>query len=121
MRYQLQSLNDLLILKLCGDVTGESWRTTFSAAEASYQATEHAGLLVDGSNLKTFDVSHVECQRLARGFVEFAKRGAFYSNDPLIFGMMRVIHSYSNNDLFTVCKTCEQAMDFLRDCSQDYA
>lgn len=121
MQHQLTPCGELLILELFGDVTVDTWMSIFDAAEHAYQSGGFDALLVDGRHLTTFDVSNVECQRLARGFVSFASKGAFYSSNPLTFGMMRVIHSYSNNELFLVCKTSDQAMAYLKDRSADYA
>ena len=121
MKHQLLALDDLLVMKLSGDVTRDGWDNSFTAAKRSFQKGAYRRLLVDGSKLAGFDITHTECQRLARGFGEFARKGAFFSNDPLIFGMMRVIHSYSNNEAFSVCKTQDQAMEFLRGRVADYA
>ena len=119
MQYQFISQDRLLIVKLSGAVCPESWRAVFTEAEQAYIGADYSRFLVDGSGLTGFNIDHSECQKLARGFMSFARKGAFFSQDPLVFGMMRVIHSYSNNEQFKVFKTSAQAMAFLLDHSPD--
>jgi hypothetical protein len=113
MRSQIIALNELVVLKLSGEVNVADWQKCFSMAEEYYCSGDYRHLLVDGRDLDSFNVTHSECQKLARGFVDFAKRGAFFAEDPLIFGMVRVVHGYSNNENFGIFKTRSKALEFI--------
>lgn len=113
MQHQIISADDFVVLKLTGEVNVSDWRSSFASAAEYFSGGRHR-LLVDGTELNSFDVTHGECQKLARNFATFAERGAFYASDPLIYGMVRVIHSYSNNDDFAVLKNRAEAIEFLR-------
>ena len=113
MFYQFQPFDDLLITRLTGVVDRNSWISAFTEAERICTSGAHKHLLLDGSGLTGFDITHSDCQKLAVGFLSFIGKSAFFSNDPLAFGMMRVVHSYSNNESFRVFKTCRQAVGYL--------
>lgn len=119
MHYRIVAVDETVILKLSGEVNVPDWRCCFEDTARFFDPTIHQNLLIDGRELYSFDVTHSECQQLALNFVEFAPRGAFYANNPLIFGMMRVIHSYSNNERFGICKTKPEALDFLQQQTTD--
>lgn len=115
MHYHFESLDQLLIFKLHGEMNHARWQLAFAEAERVYASGDYQQMMIDGEALTAFDISHAECQRLAQGFVRFAAKAAFYSSDPLAFGMMRVIHSYSDNEAFRVFKNADQAMEYLVD------
>jgi hypothetical protein len=113
MQYQFRFLDDLLITSFKGSLDMSSWKDAFAQIERVYRAEGYKKLLIDGSALTSFEISHAECQELAIDFLSYVGKGAFFSDDPLSFGMMRVVHSYSDNDDFRVFKTCRQAMSYL--------
>jgi hypothetical protein len=113
MRSQIIALNELVVLKLSGEVNVADWHSCFATAKEHFSSGDYRHLLVDGRDLVSFDVTHGECQKLARGFAEFAERGAFFAEDPLIFGMVRVVHGYSNNEQFGIFKTRSKALEFI--------
>ncbi len=119
MHYRIVAVDETVILKLSGEVNVPDWRCCFEDTARFFKPSVHQKLLIDGGELYSFDVTHSECQQLALNFVEFAPRGAFYASNPLIFGMFRVIHSYSNNERFGICKTKAEALEFLRQETQE--
>lgn len=118
MRYRYETIDDLMLLTLEGDVELVSWRSCFFEIERRFIQNHFDRLLIDGSRLKSFDLSDEDCRHLSPGFTAFARKTAFYSDTPLIFGMMRVVHSYAFNDGFKVFKTSEDASSFLANCDR---
>jgi hypothetical protein len=115
MRYRYVTVDDLVLLNLEGDVDLESWRSCFVEMEQLFVQNSFARLLIDGSRLEAFGLSHDDCRHVSPGFAAFAKKTAFFSDTPLIFGMMRVVHSYAFNEAFNVFKTRDDASAFLAD------
>lgn len=115
MRYRYVTADDLVLLNLQGDVDLESWRRCFFEMEQLFMQNGFKRLLIDGSRLESFGLSHDDCRHISPGFAAFTKKTAFYSDTPLIFGMMRVVHSYAFNEAFQVFKTRDDASAFLAD------
>lgn len=113
MKYQNVMVDDLVLLTLEGDVTMASWEHCFVEQERLFKMGRYQRLLIDGSGLTGFDMTSAECMDVAPGFGSYARKSAFFSDQKLIFGMMRIIHSCAFNDQFQVFKAREEASNFL--------
>tara|TARA_R110002072_G_scaffold46082_11_gene128016 strand:+ start:24730 stop:25101 length:372 start_codon:yes stop_codon:yes gene_type:complete len=115
MRYRYVTVDNLVVLTLEGEVELESWRRCFLEMEHLFVQNGFDRLMIDGSGLIAFNLSHNDCRAVSPGFVAYARKAAIYSDNPLIFGMMRVIHSYAFNEQFRVYKTKADASAYLSD------
>ncbi|MFT4798017.1 MAG: hypothetical protein ACJAYE_002566 [Candidatus Azotimanducaceae bacterium] len=115
MLYRYVAVDNLVLLSLEGDVGLVDWRRCFFEMEQLFIQNGYERLLIDGSGLKSFGLSHDNCRHVSPDFVAFAQKAAFFSDNPLVFGMMRVIHSYAFNEAFNVFKTHDDASAFLAD------
>ena len=113
MKYQYVTMDDLVVLTLNGEVNQTSWEICFLEVEQLFKADDYARLLIDGTGLTEFHMSSQQCSEVAAGFLRFANKAAFFADNKLIFGMMRMIHSWAFNDQFQVFKTRESAAHFL--------
>jgi len=115
MRYRYLTVDNMVLLNLDGDVDLVAWRRCFFEMEQLFVRNNHQRLLIDGRGLESFGMSHDDCRRVSPGFAAFAQKAAFFSDSPLVFGMMRVVHSYAFNESFKVFKTHDDASAFLAD------
>lgn len=120
MRYRYVTVDDLVVLTLEEEVELESWRRCFVEMEHLFVQNGFARLLIDGTGLNAFSLSQEDCRSVSPGFAGYARKSAIYSNNPLIFGMMRVIHSYAFNESFRVFKIKAEASAYLSDRQNQY-
>jgi hypothetical protein len=113
MMYRNVVMDDLVLLTLEGVVSPASWEVCFVGQERLFKMGDYQRLLIDGSALTGFDMTSAECMDVAPGFGSYARRCAFFSDQKLILGMMRIIHSCAFNEHFQVFKTREEASSFL--------
>ena len=111
MFYQFIRQDGFIEMRLEGDVDLIDWQKCLMELDSRRFSLQC--VLIDGRGLRAFNLNHAECQVVAGDFVNFLERAVFLSADPLIFGMMRIIQSYADNDRFRVVKTLQQALDFL--------
>lgn len=115
MNYRYVTVDDLIMLTLEGEVDLVSWEKCFIEQARLFRAagSGYKRLLIDGTGLNAFSMTSLECMEMAPGFASYADKAAFFCDDKLIFGMMRIIHSCAFNDEFQVFKTRADAASFL--------
>jgi len=115
MKYETLTDNQerLLFLKLSGCIEYEPLQACFSEMEEILRYNFHLRLVIDATQVSGFDISNEVCQQMAPTLLNFARRAAFFTDNLLVFGMVRVIQSYSFNDNFAVFKTLAEAKQFV--------
>jgi hypothetical protein len=115
MRYRYATDDKLVVLTLEGEVELDSWSRCFLEIEHLFIQNGFDRLLIDGSGLDSFNLSQEDCRSVSPGFGGYARLSAIYSNNPVIFGMMLVIHGYAFNEQFCLFKNQVDASAYLSD------
>jgi hypothetical protein len=106
-------MDDLVVLTLEGEVSLTSWEICFLEVERLFISDSYGRLLIDGTRLTAFHMTSRQCSEVAAGFLGFVDKAAFFSDNKLVFGMMRMIHSWAFNEQFQVFKCRDSAAQFL--------